>query len=72
MKYCIGCAHLNFTRGDPGYDTEFTAGIGAEEASMSCGKGHWFQYLSEYGLFNVEQAMRKADTCLEYKEREQP
>lgn len=71
MRYCIGCKHLHFERSDPGYNTECTAGIGAEEASMSCKMGYWFNYLYGDGsLFDIEAAMRKANTCADFKERE--
>jgi hypothetical protein len=69
MKYCIGCKHLKFDRGSPGYDTDCTAGIGAEEASIACGRDHWTQYLYGDDLFDVEQAMQAAETCADYQER---
>lgn len=71
MKYCIGCEHLCFDAGDRGYDTECTAGIGAEAASLACAKGYWHEYLYD-DLFDVERAMQRAETCKDYKERKQP
>jgi hypothetical protein len=70
MKYCIACAHLDFFKADPGYDTECTAGIGATEAEFACGKGHWRRDISgDYDLPNIEQAMQKAETCPDFSER---
>jgi hypothetical protein len=72
IRLCLGCKHLSYTVADPGYDTEYTSGIGAEDASMSCAKEHWRMFLTGYGdgqLFDLENAILQAATCPDFTER---
>jgi hypothetical protein len=57
-------------RADPGYDTEFTGGIGASEAELACALGHWRRELYSGGdLPDIEKAMQAAETCPDFAER---
>lgn len=70
MKYCIGCVHLHFTPAYAGWSTDCTAGIDAEDASLSCRHGHWKKDLNgDDDLFNIEAAMQMAETCPDFHER---
>jgi len=74
MKYCIGCQHLYFKpgHGDDQCGSTMTGAWGAEDAELSCQKDHWKLELGEYGnveIFDIEAAMKKAETCGDYTER---
>lgn len=70
MKYCIGCAFLNYHEPVAGYSTECTADIGKEDAALACAKGHWrHEFDSWTGVEAFERAMEKANTCADYEER---
>ena len=63
-RYCIGCVHCWIDLGDAGY-SEMTPGY---PGSIRCTKGHY-----DYGARedpDVEQVMRQARDCPDFKERE--
>lgn len=69
-RYCIGCKHLRYDDKEMGYGGTMTGSWTYEDASISCGKGHWKRYLTEGPVgFDFEKAMEHAQSCQDYEER---
>lgn len=70
MKYCIGCALLNYQGGQPGREYSEHTYDPSIDPSFACAKGHWAQQLDEdTGITDIEQAMQMAETCPDFVER---
>jgi hypothetical protein len=74
MKYCIGCEHLYFQHSNPDDQggSTLTGPWGGNNAEFACQKDHWEMDLGEYPgatAFDIEEAMRKAETCHDFVER---
>lgn len=75
MRYCIGCAKLQYEDKKMGCGSTWTGSWTREEASMSCALGHWKAFLEDYGTqwaFDLERAMENAATCPDFVERPDP
>lgn len=72
MKYCIGCKWLKYE--EPvasSQGSSWTGSYGAEDAAMSCRRGHWqvlFNKESTRDTFRI--AMESAATCEDFDERD--
>jgi len=72
-RYCIGCIHWSFTKGEEGRSYSTMTADSAIPASMACAKKHWAELdLNEIYQSDIEKAMEKANSCADYIERPAP
>jgi hypothetical protein len=72
-RFCIGCAHWSFTKGERGQVYSTMTADSDIPASMACGMGRWADLdLTEIYQSDIEEAMERANDCSDYSERPAP